>query len=102
MGNELEEDEGEFTFEVLERQPYEVELQPGWNLISFPGDPFNPAVGNVIGSDLKADTVLGYQNGEWVTSVKNEDGRWQGTLVDIDGRLRLLGADHRRSRPSRP
>jgi hypothetical protein len=85
VGNELDEDEGEFTFEVLERQPYEVELQPGWNLISLPGDPFNPAVGNVIGSDLKADTVLGYQSGEWVTAVKNEDGRWQGTLVDIVG-----------------
>ena len=85
VGNELDEEEGEFTFEVLERQPYEVELQPGWNLISLPGDPFNPAVGNVIGSDLKADTVLGYQSGEWVTSVKNDDGRWQGTLVDIQG-----------------
>ena len=85
VGNEVDEDEAEFTFEVLERAPYEVELQPGWNLISFPGDPFNPAVGNVIGSDLRADTVLGYQNGEWVTAVKNEDGRWQGTLVDIRG-----------------
>ncbi|MYB76047.1 MAG: hypothetical protein F4X83_02925 [Chloroflexi bacterium] len=83
VGNEVE-DEDE-TFEVLERQPYEVELQPGWNLISFPGDPFNPAVGNVVGSDLRADTVLGYQSGEWVTSVKNDDGRWQGTLTDIVG-----------------
>ena len=83
VGNEVE-DEDE-TFAVLERQPYDIELQPGWNLISFPGDPFNPAVGNVIGSDLRADTVLGYQGGEWVTSVKNEDGRWQGTLVDIVG-----------------
>ncbi len=83
VGNEVE-DEDE-TFAVLERQPYEVELQPGWNLISFPGDPFNPAVGNVIGSDLRADTVLGFQGGEWVTSVKNEEGRWQGTLTDIVG-----------------
>ncbi len=83
VGNEVE--DVEFTFEVLERQPYDITLQPGWNLISFPGDPFNPAVGNVIGSDLRADTVLGYQSGEWVTAVKNEDGRWQGTLSDIVG-----------------
>ena len=83
MGNEVEDEEE--TFEVQERSPYEIELQPGWNLISFPGDPFNPAVGNVIGSDLRADTVLSYQNGEWVTSVKNDEGRWQGTLVDIRG-----------------
>ena len=83
VGNEVEDEEEEFK--VLERQPYAIELQPGWNLISFPGDPFNPAVGNVIGSDLRADTVLGYQSGEWVTAVKNEDGRWQGTLSDIVG-----------------
>ena len=85
VGNEVDEDDREFDFEVLERQPYEIDLQPGWNLISVPGDPFNPAVGNVIGSGLKADTVLGYQSGEWVTAVRNEDGRWQGTLTDIQG-----------------
>ena len=83
VGNEVEDED--FEFEVQERQPYEVVLQPGWNLISVPGDPFNPAVGNVVGSDLKTDTVLGYQSGEWVTAVKNEDGRWQGTLTDIVG-----------------
>ena len=83
VGNEVEDVDS--SFEVKERQPYEIVLQPGWNLISFPGDPFNPAVGSVIGSDLKSDTVLGYQSGEWVTAVKNEDGRWQGTLVDIVG-----------------
>ena len=83
VGNEVE--DVDFTFDVLERQPYEIELQPGWNLISVPGDPFNPAVGNVIGADLKTDTVLGYQSGEWVTSVRNDDGRWQGTLTDIQG-----------------
>ena len=85
VGNEVDEDDAEASFEVLERQPYEVDLDPGWNLISLPGDPFNPAVGSVIGADLKADTVLGYQGGEWVTSVRNEDGRWQGTLTDIVG-----------------
>ena len=82
VGNEVENVEEEF--QVLERQPYDVELQPGWNLISLPGDPFNPAVGNVIG-DLRADTVLGYQDGEWVTAVRNDEGRWQGTLTDIVG-----------------
>ena len=85
VGNEVDEDDAKASFEVLERQPYEVTLDPGWNLISVPGDPFNPAVGSVIGADLKADTVLGYQGGEWVTAVRNEDGRWQGTLTDIVG-----------------
>ena len=85
VGNEVDEDDATFDFEVLERQPYSITLDPGWNLISLPGDPFNPAVGSVIGTDLKADTVLGYQSGEWVTAVRNEDGRWQGTLTDIQG-----------------
>ena len=85
VGNEVAEDDREFDFEVQKRQPYTVGLTPGWNLISFPGDPFNPDVGNVIGADLQADTVLGFQGGEWVTAVKNEDGRWQGTLTDIRG-----------------
>ena len=80
----VDNDDATFEFEVLERQPYAVTLQPGWNLISLPGDPFNSAVASVIG-DLRADTVLGYQQGEWVTSVKNEDGRWQGTLTEIRG-----------------
>ncbi|MXX98304.1 MAG: hypothetical protein F4Y58_00125 [Gammaproteobacteria bacterium] len=87
VGNEFnsaEEDE-DFTFQVLERQPYEVELQPGWNLVSLPGDPFNTAVSEVVGSDLKADRVLGYQRGEWLTAVKNDEGRWQGTLTEIRG-----------------
>ena len=39
VGNEVDEDEAEDSFEVLERQPYEVELDPGWNLISLPGNP---------------------------------------------------------------
>ena len=80
-------------------------LNPGWNLISVPGDPFNPAVGSVIG-DLRADTVLGYQGGEWVTAVRNEDGRWQGTLTDIRGgygywvRTSVV-EDHRDRHPAR-
>ena len=88
VGNKAEANnvnEIKFSFEVQERQPYKVGLQPGWNLVSVPGDPFNPAVGEVIGGGLKADTVLGYQGGEWVTAVRNEDGRWQGTLGQIVG-----------------
>ena len=87
VGNDIEADDSgaSFTFEVQERQPYKVELQPGWNLVSVPGDPFNPAVGEVVGASLKADTVLSYQGGEWVTAVRNDEGRWQGTLTDIQG-----------------
>ena len=86
IGNERgsEDEPEEFDFEVLQRKPYGVELNPGWNLISLPGDPFNTSLAEVIG-DLKANTVLGYQGGEWVTAVRNEDGSWQGTLTEIVG-----------------
>ena len=84
VGNEVE-DEGRRRSRCWSASRTRSTLQPGWNLISFPGDPFNPAVGNVVGSDLRADTVLGYQSGEWVTAVRNDDGRWQGTLTDIVG-----------------
>ena len=86
IGNEVgsEDEPEEFEFEVLQRKPYAVELNPGWNLISLPGDPFNTSLAEVIG-ELKANTVLGYQGGEWVTAVRNEDGSWQGTLTEIVG-----------------
>ncbi len=85
VGNEVDEDDASFPFEVLERQPYEVEINPGWNLISFPGNPLDTTVGAVISGDLRVDTVLGFQGGEWVTAVRNDDGRWMGTLGDIVG-----------------
>ena len=86
IGNKIgsEDEPEEFEFEVLQRKPYGVRLNPGWNLISLPGDPFNTSLAEVIG-DLKANTVLGYQGGEWVTAVRNEDGSWQGTLTEIVG-----------------
>ena len=85
VGNKTDPETVKFEFEVQKRQPYTVSLDPGWNLVSVPGDPFNPAVGEVIGASLKADTVLAYQGGEWLTAVKNDEGRWQGTLTDIQG-----------------
>ena len=86
IGNEYDsaEKDTDVVFEVEERSPYEVRLDPGWNLISFPGDPFNPGVGDVIG-DLKADSVLSFQQGEWVTAVRDEEGSWRGTLTDLVG-----------------
>ena len=97
VGNEIKADDSgaSFTFEVQKRQPYKVELQPGWNLVSVPGDPFNPAVGEVVGASLKADTVLSYQGGEWVTAVRNDEGPLAGHPHRHPGRIRLLGPHHR-------
>lgn len=61
-----------------ERPPYRIDLLPGWNLISFPGDPVDPALENVMG-DSKVDIVLAYREDQWEAAVRTSDGRWRAT-----------------------
>ena len=82
-GNEM--DDGEFTFEVKERQPYEIEVQPGWNLVSLPATPVDPAIGNVLANNQYISPVLGYQEGDWITAIREDDGTWRGRLETIEG-----------------
>ena len=89
VGNELAANsagdrEGKFTFEVKARAGYEVDIRPGWNLISLPGTPTNPSVSATM-SGLRANTVLSYQNGEWLSAIRGDDDEWQGTLEQIVG-----------------
>ena len=84
-GNEGEEVEGLFKFEVKPRQPYEIEVTPGWNLISLPATPLEPAIGNVLGNNPYISPVLAYQDGDWVTAIQEEDGTWRGRLEEIEG-----------------
>ncbi len=82
-GNES--DEGNFTFDVLPRQPYEIDVTPGWNLISLPATPLEPAIGSVLANNPYISPVLGYQQGDWVTAIQEEDGTWRGRLTEITG-----------------
>ena len=41
------------------RAPYRIDLLPGWNLISFPGDPVDTALESVLGKS-QVDAVLAY------------------------------------------
>ena len=81
-GNEFE---GEFTFNVEERQPYEIAVQPGWNLISLPATPLEPAIEAVLANNQYISPVLGYQQGDWITAIREEDGTWRGRLETLDG-----------------
>ena len=81
-GNELTDEE--IVFEVRAHAAYEIDIRPGWNLISFPGTPADESIGGVMGTDLDAAIVLGYQNGAWVSAIRNQ-GEWQGTLQEIVG-----------------
>ena len=89
VGNELAANssgvrEGKFSFTVRSRAGYKVSLRPGWNLISLPGTPENPAVSAVL-KGLEANTVLSYQEGEWLSAIRPDDGEWQGTLEQMAG-----------------
>ena len=71
-------------FEIKPRPAYKVTLRPGWNLISLPGTPADPAIGSVVSDDLSVRLVLGYQNGAWLTAIRDGEG-WSGTLTEIGG-----------------
>ena len=76
--------ERSFSFTVRARAGYKVNIRPGWNLISLPGTPTNPSVAATL-NNLRANTVLSYQNGEWLSAIRGEDDEWQGTLEQIEG-----------------
>ena len=82
-GNEM--DNGEFEFEKVAREPYEVEVSPGWNLISLPASPLEPAIGDVLANNQYISPVLGYQEGDWITAIREDDGTWRGRLTEITG-----------------
>ena len=75
----------EVDFEVLPRSAYEVDLRPGWNLVSFPGDPVDTAIDSVLPADHPAIEVLKYDAGLWVAAVRDAGQPWEGELTDIDG-----------------
>ena len=82
-GNELEDEE--LTLTVVEREPFDLELKPGWNLVSLPGTPTNTSINAVIPADHPASTILTYDaEAGWMTAIRSEDGTWLGTLMSVD------------------
>ena len=63
---------------------YEIRVSPGWNLISVPRDPEETAIGVALAAAESFSTLMGYQNGDWLTARKTDDG-WQGSLTEIRG-----------------
>ncbi|MCY4581243.1 MAG: hypothetical protein OXE50_00355, partial [Chloroflexi bacterium] len=76
--------DGEFTFSVIERPPYELNVLPGWNLISFPGTPVDPSLGGVVPSGARVSPLLAYRDGDWLTAVVNQEGEWGGNLTQFE------------------
>ena len=81
VGNEITDT---YEFEVAPRDPYEIDLIPGWNLVSLPGTPLDSSTQAVMSDSMQASIVLAYQDDAWLTAV-NDQGTWRGTLTDIVG-----------------
>ena len=76
----------EATITITERDPYTLKLNPGWNLVSIPGEPMDSDINTVIPADHPIATVLTYDPsvpGGWLTALRGADGSFTGTLTDI-------------------
>jgi len=74
------------TVKVTARSDFKLPLNPGWNLVSIPGEPSDAAIDSVIPADHPVSTVLTYDPaspGGWLTAVRGGDGKFAGTLTTI-------------------
>ena len=85
VGNEIDDDTCSFDFEVVERGDYEVPLNPGWNLVSLPGMPADPAIDSVLPSSMSASRVLQWVGGAFQVAERGDDGTWDpsGQITEI-------------------
>jgi hypothetical protein len=73
----------ESEFVVKAAVPTELQLSPGWNLISLPFQPSNPGINSVLPSTHPASLVMSYDNasGLWVVSRRDaETGMFTGDV----------------------
>ena len=76
----------EATITITERDPYTLKLNPGWNLVSIPGEPMDSDINTVFSANHPATTVLTYDPsvpGGWLTALRGADGSFTGTLSNI-------------------
>ncbi|MCH7608514.1 MAG: hypothetical protein IIC94_08135, partial [Chloroflexi bacterium] len=85
VGNDIDADDCKFDFEVVERGDYEVPLDPGWNLVSLPGTPADPAIDSVLPSSMSASRVLQWVGGAFEVAERGDDGMWDpsGQITEI-------------------
>ncbi|MBH26523.1 MAG: hypothetical protein CL786_00460 [Chloroflexi bacterium] len=86
-GNTFTTDPYVLTFTVEEAGAVEVDLQPGWNLVSLEGEPTDGSVATVFDADHSATKVFTYDNSAsaWVSATRESGGTWEGDLTALDG-----------------
>ena len=71
-------------WEVVSAKPVKIDLQPGWNMISLPFQPGNPAINSVIPSTHPADIVMTFDGPTqtWLVSRRDaESGLFVGDIA---------------------
>ena len=72
------------TWNVVAAKPVSIDLKPGWNLISLPFQPSNPAINSVIPMDHPIGLVMTYDSaqGVWLFSRRDaETGLFTGDVA---------------------
>ena len=88
LGN-VRDDDVKIKIKVVEPDPFEIKLTPGWNLVSLPAEPQMSGINDVVGADHPASIVLTYdptQPGAWLSSSRGDDGVFAGSLDSIGAR----------------
>ena len=78
---------------IVARDEFSISLQPGYNLISLPGEPASSAINDVIPAGHAINQVLTYDPslaGGWLVAERGDDGLFAGTLDAIDTTKALL------------
>ena len=68
----------------VSRDPVSIDLKLGWNLISLPFPPANPAINSVVNADHPVDIVMAYDNEkeEWLASRRSAyTGLFEGDVT---------------------
>ena len=81
------------TWNVVAAKPVSIALKPGWNLISLPFQPANPAINSVIPKDHPITLVMTYEGAEqvWLFSRRDaETGLFTGDVAVMTAANGLL------------
>lgn len=75
------------TFTVVARAAFKLNLSPGWNLVSLPGDPADTDINVVLADNPEITAIISYDPsvpGAFLSAVRDADGNFAGTLTTID------------------
>ena len=77
-----------YVFKIVAPAPEEIDVVPGWSLVSIPGTPQDTSIGGVFTGSAVTDVwSLNNETKTWEFARIDENGEWMGTLTQIvDGR----------------